>query len=46
MGSFKGVCVFQAKLEFFFFVERGKYPEKNPLSRDENRQHTQPTFTT
>ena len=33
-------------LEMFVFVEGGKpeYPEKNPRSRDENQQQTQPTY--
>ena len=33
-------------LEMLFFEERGKpeYLEKNPQSRDENQQQTQPTF--
>ena len=32
-------------LEVLVFVEGGKpeYPEKNPRSRDENQQQTQPT---
>ena len=31
-----------------FFVERGKpeNPEKNPQSKDENQQQTQPTYDT
>ena len=35
-------------LEMLFFVEGGKpeYPEKNPRSRDENQQQTQPTYDT
>ena len=35
-------------LEMLVFVEGGKpeYPEKNPQSRDENRQQTQPTYDT
>ena len=33
-------------LELLVFVEGGKpeYPEKNPRSRDENQQQTQPTY--
>ena len=33
-------------LEMLVFVELGKleYPEKNPQSRDENQQQTQPTY--
>ena len=33
-------------LEMLVFVEGGKpeYPEKNPRSRDENQQQTQPTY--
>ena len=33
-------------LEMLVFAEGGKleYPEKNPLSRDENQQQTQPTY--
>ena len=33
-------------LEMLVFVEGGKpeYPEKNPRSRDENQQQTQPSF--
>ena len=33
-------------LEMLVFVEGGKpeYPEKNPRSRDENRQQTQPIY--
>ena len=33
-------------LEMLLFVEGGKpeYPEKNPRSRDENQQQTQPTY--
>ena len=33
-------------LEMLVFVEGGKleYPEKNPQSRDENQQQTQPTY--
>ena len=33
-------------LEVLVFVEGGKpeYPEKNPRSRDENQQETQPTY--
>ena len=33
-------------LEMLVFVEGGKpeYPEKNPWSRDENQQQTQPTY--
>ena len=35
-------------LEMLVFVEGGKieYPEKNPQSRDENQQQTQPTYET
>ena len=35
-------------LEMLVFVEGGKpeYPEKNPRSRDENQQQTQPTYDT
>ena len=35
-------------LEMLAFVEGGKpeYPEKNPRSRDENQQQTQPTYDT
>ena len=42
----------QVELEFgnvgFFFMEGGKpeYPEKNPRSKDENQQQTQPTCDT
>ena len=33
-------------LEMLVFAEGGKpeYPEKNPRSRDENQQQTQPTY--
>ena len=33
-------------LEMLVFVESGKpeYPEKNPRSRDESQQQTQPTY--
>ena len=33
-------------LKLLVFVEKGKpeYPEKNPRSRDENQQQTQPTY--
>ena len=33
-------------LEMLVFKERGKleYPEKNPRSKDENQQQTQPTY--
>ena len=33
-------------LEVLVFVEGGKpeYPEKNPRSKDENQQQTQPTY--
>ena len=35
-------------LEVLFFMEGGKpeNPEKNPRSKDENRQQTQPTYDT
>ena len=35
-------------LEMLGFVEGGKpeYPEKNPQSKDENQQQTQPTYDT
>ena len=35
-------------LEMLVFVEGGRpeYPEKNPRSRDENQQQTQPTYDT
>ena len=35
-------------LEMLVFMEGGKpeYPEKNPRSKDENRQQTQPTYDT
>ena len=35
-------------LEMLVFMEGGKpeYPEKNPRSKDENQQQTQPTYDT
>ena len=35
-------------LEMLVFMEGGKreYPEKNPLSKEENQQQTQPTYDT
>jgi len=35
-------------LEVLVFMEGGKpeYPEKNPRSKDENQQQTQPTYDT
>ena len=47
-SSFKGVHAFRVKLEFgnVGFVEGGKpeNPEKNPRSKDENQQQTQPAY--
>ena len=36
----------RSNLEMLVFVEGGKpeNPEKNPLSKDENQQQTQPTY--
>ena len=47
-NSFKGDRAFQVELELgnVGFLEGGKseYPEKNPRSRGENPQQTQPTY--
>ena len=47
-NSFKGVRAFQVELDLVMlvFVEGGKpeNPEKNPRSRDENQQQTQPIY--
>ena len=44
-GSYSTVSRSNWNLEMLVFVEGGKpeYPDKNPRSRDENQQQTQPT---
>ena len=38
--------LFPVRIETLVFVEGGKpeYPEKNPRSKNENQQQTQPTY--
>ena len=47
-GSSSSVSISNWNLEVLIFVEGGKAenPEKNPRSKEENQQETQPTYDT